>query len=129
MRLSVLAVTLAALGVAGCQTAATYTPAIDTRTSRGGGANYNRDLYECRQIALGRDVGTQAGERALQGGAAGAVVGGVAGSLDGNFGEGALIGAGTGIALGALLGGIEATEAQKNILRNCMRGRGYTVLE
>ncbi|MBD1567005.1 glycine zipper family protein [Vibrio sp. S12_S33] len=99
---------------------------------------YHADLYECDQLSnqveqhqtdsLGHDVlGSTAKGAAL--GAVGSAIGGGSGS------NGAKVGAGIGVIGGALKHGSEKRQAEQqydiqkqNVMRNCMTGRGYTVL-
>jgi len=86
-------------------------------------AQYNTDLAECRvfvdEVAAGRQV--------VRGAAGGAVVGGGIGAAVGNS-DTAQRGAGAGAVLGAARGARGASEERERVLRNCLRGRGYRVL-
>lgn len=81
---------------------------------------YNRDLVECQQFANQR-------MSALQGAAAGAVLGAILGHVLAPRGfesswqrRGAIAGG---------LGGAAGTnDTQESIIKNCMSGRGYKVL-
>jgi uncharacterized protein YcfJ len=86
-------------------------------------ARYEADLRECQQYAQQRDPATQA--------AAGAVVGALLGvalaaAMGSNYSRN------TGAAIGAVSGGASGSahgaESQIQIVRNCMAGRGYRVL-
>jgi 2-keto-3-deoxy-L-rhamnonate aldolase RhmA len=99
-------------------------------------AQYNADLQAC--MGTGTQVQAQDPEReAVVGTAArGAAVGAAAGAISGNSGsQGAKTGAGVGVvAAGArnAKGRREARKQAKNeqdmVVKNCMRGRGYNVL-
>ena len=81
--------------------------------------NYEQDLVECQSYSEQVAVG----EKAARGAASGAVVGGAVGSHR-DTAEGAAIGAITGGA-----SGINAGERDKvRVVKNCLRGRGYRVL-
>ena len=84
---------------------------------------YESDLEECYVYA--DDV--QAGRKILTGAATGAVVGGVVGAAAGNS-ETARRGAGVGAASGTLSGTSSAIQERQRVVRNCLSGRGYLVL-
>jgi len=112
-------------GLAGC--ADTYRPIVDSQGVNQ--AEYERDLAECREYARRVDPAGSAAEGGLLGGAVGAAVGAVVGALTGNVGRGAAIGAAGGATGGVLRGGIRGGARQKRVLRRCLRGRGYRVLD
>ncbi len=107
--------------LSGCgSTAARYQPIVDQPNQK-----YATDLHECQQLAETRsytndDVKTAAAVGAV----AGALIGGL--SDDGGWDEalgGAVIG-------GAIGGGGEAwdmREERKNIVIQCLRGRGHSI--
>lgn len=109
---------------AGCaHGGANYRPLIDTQ-----GADLSRlerDLSECqayaRQVAGAAD---QAAAGALIGAALGAVLAAAAGSRY-DRGASARVGAVSGIVGGAAQGETD----QRSVVRNCMSGRGYRVLQ
>ncbi len=99
---------------------------------------YHADLYECQTYSqqaeqkktdsLGHDLVSSTAKGAALGAAGGAISGG-SGS------KGAKVGAGIGIIGGALSHSAEKKYnaeqhelAERDIMRNCMMGRGYTVL-
>jgi len=86
-------------------------------------AQYEKDLVECRQYAEEVSVG----EEVAEGAARGAVVGGVIGAAIGNSNTAGRVG-GAGAAHGASRGLSKAEHEQKRVVRNCLRGRGYRVL-
>lgn len=105
--------------LAGC---ASYRPIIDTR-----GVNmqaYENDLANCQAYASQISPGANAAGTA----AAGAVIGGILGGLFGNRQS-----VGQMAAAGGMLGGVSGAEhganQQMNVIRNCLRGRGYQVLQ
>ena len=117
------AIILSAAILAGCaNTGAQYQPLVDGRTQ---GANYSQDLADCQQYATQR-----------AGAADGAVAGAVFGALIGV----ALLAVGGGrggwgnevAAVGAVAGGLQGAAAgegtQRDIIKRCMAGRGYGVL-
>jgi outer membrane lipoprotein SlyB len=84
-------------------------------------ARYRYDLQQCQQIA--EQVSSRAGGQAVSS----AVVGGLIGAAVGNSDtakRGASVGAVTGMASGA-----KATKEEKLlVIKNCLRNRGYRVL-
>ena len=116
---------LAALFLAAC--AQSYEPMIDTK----GGidqAKYQQDLSECRayaeQVSPTEHAATSGGIGVLLGAALGAITGAITGSA----GEGAAVGAAVGGVGGAASGVGSGVSSQKQIINNCLRGRGYSVL-
>lgn len=118
--MAVSSVGLLALG--GCASGgAAYQPIVDGPT----GAAYQADLADCQQLAETRgydnsDTRTSA--------AIGAGLGGIIGLADsGSLGEAAV-----GAAIGGLFGGgsgaIETREERKQIVMNCMAGRGHRIV-
>lgn len=84
---------------------------------------YHDDLAQCSQFAKQVPVGKQAGTSA----AGGAAVGGAVGAILAG-GEGAAKGSGTGAVTGAYRGTAEAKREQSRVIKNCLRERGYRVL-
>jgi hypothetical protein len=103
-----------------------FEPIIDPATTRGD--NLPRDLADCRGLAEQQNVAGSVGTSGLIGAGLGAGLGAIAGAFGGGAGTGAALGAalggGTGLAHGAL--GSQAERDQ--IVRNCLVGRGYRVL-
>ena len=122
---TVAAAAILAGGIAGC--ADTYRPIVDSQGVDQ--VEYERDLAECREYARRVDPAGSAAKGGLLGGAVGAAVGAVVGALTGNVGRGAAIGAAGGATGGVLRGGIRGGARQKRVLRRCLRGRGYRVLD
>ena len=109
---------LSALLLAGCSSSPD--PIIDTK-----GVNmtvYEEDLAECRTYAEQVDVGSGVGKSAGVGAATGGAVGAIA--KDGNVGRSAGIGA----VLGASRGGVKGSKEKEDVVKRCLRGRGYKVL-
>ena len=84
---------------------------------------YHRDLHDCQQladqVATGRKVATKAAGGAVVGGAIGAVVG---------DSDRAAKGAGVGAILGATKGLGQSQREKRRVVKQCLRGRGYRVL-
>jgi hypothetical protein len=121
-----LATAMAAATLAGC--AQTYQPIVDTRGQDS--ARYQQDLYECRQYAEQVSPAGQAAVGGVGGAAAGAALGAITGALVGGVsaGEGAAVGAATGGAVGVGTGAYKGVNEQQQVIDNCLRGRGYSVL-
>lgn len=84
---------------------------------------YRLDLMECHEYADQVAVGG----RAAGGAAAGAVVGGLVGAAVGDSGT-AKRSAGAGAVLGGARGTGDAVREAQVVVRNCLRNRGYAVL-
>jgi outer membrane lipoprotein SlyB len=103
--------------VAGC----TYNPVIDPKTSAHPD-NFQTDLGECRQIAEQAPKGV-----ALAGAGVGAALGaGVAVATGHPNAVGQA--AGGGAVIGGAKGGAASNREKRMIVRNCLKGRGYAVL-
>lgn len=94
-----------------------YSPVVDNA-----GPNHGKDLAECQEYAKNDDQGSDAVSGAIGGALVGSALNLAAGG-----------GHGAGYAgFGALAGGVGGVtgkaENQKQIIVNCMRGRGYNVL-
>ncbi len=86
-------------------------------------ARYEQDLAECR--SYGAEVRT--GEKGARGAASGAVVGGAIGAItDGS--EGAAKGAGVGAVTGGAKGLSQGEQSEVRVVKRCLAGRGYRVL-
>jgi outer membrane lipoprotein SlyB len=90
---------------------------------------YRQDLAECRQYVDQVDTARSAGGGALLGAAGGAAVGAVIGAITGSPGTGAAVGAGGGGTSGLFAGGASGERKKERIVRNCLRERGYPVLD
>ena len=103
--------------LSGC---ASYRPIVDSRGVNN--AAYESDLRECQAYA---DQVSPGGHTAI-----GAIIGGglsLALAIIGGGDRGAS--AGMGAVLGGAAGAGGGAEAQVNVIRNCMNGRGYRVLQ
>ncbi|HEX5648419.1 MAG TPA: hypothetical protein VFX69_02085 [Steroidobacteraceae bacterium] len=83
-------------------------------------AAYRRDLAECKRYADEVPMTAGAAKGAVAGGAYGAAVG----SINGRASEGA----GTGAISGAAWSMLEADREKQRIVKRCVAGRGYRVL-
>jgi len=116
-------VTIAALTLlSGCAT--NYSPMIDPNSIRDYG-EYRANLAECNRYANQIDVGENATGGAIIGALFGAAIGAAAGDRQAYARFGAVVGAIQGAATAG--GGAAMTKAQ--IVRNCLAGRGYVVLD
>ena len=86
-------------------------------------AAYEADLAECRSYA----AEVQAGKRAVAGAAAGAVLGGLIGAAVDDS-DAAKRSAGAGAVVGGAKGGAHGLRERSMVVKNCLRGRGYRVL-
>jgi len=125
---NIISVLLLSLTVVACSgTGSNYSPVVDYSGSPAStqGRNYNEDLNACRGIATQespvRSAATQGAIGALVGAAGGAAIG----AILGRPGTGAAIGAAGGAIGGTARGGLTGTERQEQIVRDCMRGRGW----
>jgi hypothetical protein len=107
--------------------ACTSDPIIDTRGVDE--AQYHNDLAACRQYADQVDIASGAAGGTAVGAAGGAALGAVLGWITGNPGTGAALGAVSGGATGGVSGGGSRAARQDRIVRNCLRERGYAVLD
>jgi len=124
MKASLFRAGLCILALTGCATA--YTPVIDTKGIDM--VKYQQDLSECRALSDQVDAAEDGATDALIGAGIGAAAGAALGAISGDAG----IGAATGATLGAFGGGgagtMNALDRKKNIMNNCLSGRGYKVL-
>tara|TARA_A100001015_G_scaffold312488_1_gene417745 strand:- start:863 stop:1219 length:357 start_codon:yes stop_codon:yes gene_type:complete len=81
---------------------------------------YSRDLQDCRRIAGQID----AEGKVLKGAGSGAVIGGVSGTIN----DDALRGIATGGLIGGVKGFDEADKGKLHVVKNCLRHRGYIIL-
>lgn len=86
-------------------------------------AKYEQDLAACRAYAEEVPAGEEAGKGAL----GGAVVGGAVGAILGGR-RGAETLAGVGAVTGAARGGAHGEREKEQVVKNCLLGRGYRVL-
>ena len=108
-----------------------WQPLVDTAKT---GDGWYKDQYECQQLA---DQGAmqsqiqaekQMWEGILGGALLGAGLGAALGGVGGHAGRGAAYGSILGTAAGAGSATHDATTDYKQVFRNCLRGRGYQVL-
>ena len=90
---------------------------------------YQRDLGQCQMLADQVNVEGDAAQSTVVGGLIGAGLGALTGSFNANAGRGALIGGSFGAASGLVSGGASASERRNRVVRNCLAGRGYRVLD
>ncbi len=109
---------IAALALGGC---ASRGPIVDTQNTDM--ARYEQDLAQCRAYADQVDTGAQAGKSAVGGAAVGAVLGAIVGNS-----TTVARGAGVGGVLGGARGASQGANEKDAVVKNCLRGRGYRVL-
>lgn len=97
------------------------TPIVDTKGVNM--ADYNRDLTECQAYA--DDV--QTAQKAASSAVAGAAVGGAIGAIVGNSNTAAR-GAGIGAVGGGARGLGDGIRERDRVVKRCLSGRGYRVL-
>jgi outer membrane lipoprotein SlyB len=119
--------TVLAVILAFCAAACSSDPIVDMKGVDQ--ERYQQDLAECRQYADQVDIARSAGGGALLGAAGGAAVGAVVGAITGSPGTGAAVGGGAGGTSGLFAGGVSGANKKERIVRNCLRGRGYSVLD
>ncbi len=110
-------VALLSIGLAGCA----HQPIVDTK-----GVNmvkYQQDLQECEAYA----EQVRVADKALGGAAVGAVVGAAIGAAVGNS-DTAQRSAGAGAVVGASKGTGRGLQEKRRVVHNCLRNRGYAVL-
>jgi len=84
---------------------------------------YDQDLAECRTYAS--EVKTN--EKTAKGAGSGALVGGLIGAITGGV-DGAARGAGVGAVGGGARGASEGERSEVEVVKRCLGGRGYRVL-
>lgn len=100
---------------------ANYRPVVDTV-----GVDmrrYEADLRDCQNYAQQ----VNPAEHAAVGAVGGVILGAVLGAMLGNRHSAGQVAGAYGV-IGAAGGGAEGAAAQRNIINNCMMGRGYRVL-
>lgn len=85
---------------------------------------YYADKAECEVYA--KEVRT--GEKVTRGALGGAVVGGAIGAIVNRGGNSAESGAGVGAVTGGVRGAQEGVSEKERVVKQCLRGRGYKVL-
>ena len=88
-------------------------------------ARYEKDLAECQNYAK---EASGMGGTAAKGAGAGAVVGGLLGLVTGGNRTEIVQAAGAGAVIGAAGGAYKGNESQEAIVKKCLVGRGYKVL-
>ncbi len=88
-------------------------------------AAYEKDLSECQNYAQQQ---SGMGETGAKGAGAGAVVGGLLGLVTGGNASGIAQAAGAGAVIGAAGGAFSGNQAQEAVVKRCLSGRGYKVL-
>lgn len=112
---------LMVLALAGCAGRGAGGPIVDMKGVDP--AQYRIDLSECEDYADQVTVGT----RVAGGAAAGAVVGGLIGAAVGDS-DTAKRSAGAGAVAGGARGTGDVVRERQTVVRNCLRQRGYAVL-
>ncbi len=84
---------------------------------------YYQDLHECRNYASQVNTSSKVAGQAISG----AVIGGAVGAITGDS-DTAKRAAGVGGLLGAVKGSSQAGREKQRVIRNCLAGRGYRVL-
>ena len=85
--------------------------------------SYEMDLADCEAYAMQVSVGQRTAEGAVEGGLVGGVLGAVLGNSDS-----AKRGAGAGAVVGGVKGNKGARHEQDRVVKRCLNGRGYRVL-
>ena len=88
-------------------------------------AAYENDLQECQAYAKDQ---SGMGSTAAKGAGAGAVVGGLLGLVTGGNKTGIVQAAGAGAVIGGAGGAFTGNQAQEGVVKRCLSGRGYKVL-
>jgi len=104
----------------------TFRPMVDMSGKRQ--SQYNYDIQECQAYAEQVNPGESAIVGAAGGAAVGAILGGIVGAFFGCPGETAAFGAALFGAGGGMQGAGAGARSQKDIIRRCMQGRGWSVL-
>ncbi len=87
-------------------------------------AQYAADKAECERYA----TEVNRGEKIARGAIGGAVVGGAVGAIVNRRSDSAERGAGVGAVTGAVGGAREGSQEAERVVKQCLRGRGYRVL-
>ena len=88
-------------------------------------ATYESDLKDCQAYAQQQ---SGMGENAAKAAGAGAVVGGLLGLVTGGNSTGIVQAAGAGAVIGGAGGAFTGNQAQESVVKRCLSGRGYKVL-
>lgn len=120
------AILTAAILLSACA-GADYQPVVDMHGHSA--VAYQADLSQCQQTARSARNNTNIAEDAGIGAVGGAALGAVGGAIGGNAGLGAGVGALAGLVGGAGFKEARTEEREETIVKNCMRARGYKVLD
>lgn len=122
-----LILSLSILIVVGCQT---YTPVVDPQSvSTEKEDKYYRDQAECKALASQSTGGARSVARdTVVGGAVGTGTGALIGTIAGDTVEGLAYGAVIGGLAGGARGVYQNNKEYETVYRNCMKARGYDVL-
>lgn len=123
MKTTSLALVTVALLYGCANSGANYKPLVDLQGRSA--ATFQNDLGQCQSYA---SQVTGAGERAAVGAVAGAVIGAVIAGLFGGDRRSRNDTTMVGAISGGSAGGVAAEDEQRNIIRRCLSGRGYNVL-
>lgn len=114
---------IASIIMTGCATrGANYVPVVDMQGRSSG--QYNTDLSDCQGYAKHR---MDAADGAVSGAIAGAIIGGIFAALITPRGYRNYAVAPV-IAAGAMGGAVDANDTQETIIKRCLAGRGWNVL-
>ncbi|MGV1015970.1 MAG: hypothetical protein ACOYBW_01175 [Fluviibacter phosphoraccumulans] len=114
---------LIALTVTACA-GADVRPVVDMQGVNS--TKYEADLRDCQEYAKQKSGALETGAK---GAAGGAVVGSLIGLVGGGTGSNIAQAAGVGAVVGAAGGGYMGNKAQEDIVKKCLAGRGYKVLD
>ncbi|QHS09561.1 glycine zipper family protein [Sinimarinibacterium sp. NLF-5-8] len=109
---------IAAAVLAGC---ASRAPIVDTQGVDP--LRYQQDLTQCQAYADQVNTAAKTGQTAVGGAALGAVIGAITGNS-----TTVARGAGVGGVIGGAKGASSGAQEKQTVVRNCLRGRGYRVL-
>ena len=116
----IITITIAALLTGCAASGAHYRPMVDAKP----GQNYEQDLAECQAFAHTQPSAT---DGAVGGALVGALLGVAFATIGGGNGFRNEM-AGVGALTGALQGATQAGGGQQDVIRRCLTGRGYSVL-
>ncbi|WP_163931999.1 glycine zipper domain-containing protein [Paraferrimonas sp. SM1919] len=85
--------------------------------------SYQQDLAECKSYTEQIDTSADAASDAASGAVVGALIGAIVGGE-----RGAVRGAGVGAVSGGTRGAVKAEREKDKVVKNCLRNRGYTIL-
>jgi len=113
---------LALIGmVSACSnTGANYQPVIDGRI----GPNYSSDRADCQNLAQRQGLDSRAAGQVAAGAGAAAVGTAIISNEGNNVRDAAVVGA----LVGGTAAALDQQRQREQIIRNCMRGRGYNVV-